>query len=127
MAEINHLPQGGHYASWRRVGDWCLTAGIVPRDGQRNLIGNTVQEQTAAVFERLKAVLAETGATLEHVVKVNVYLASLDDMGTFNAEYARQMGDLRPVRTTIGCQLNGIKVEVDAVAYIGDQPVLGPL
>lgn len=127
MAEINHLPQGGHYASWRRVGGWCLTAGIVPRDSQRNLIGTTVEAQTAAVFERLKAVLAEAGATLEQVVKINVYLASLDDMGAFNAEYARQMGSLKPVRTTIGCELNGVKVEVDAVAYTGDQPISGPV
>lgn len=119
MTELNHLPQGGHYAQWRTVGDWCLTAGIVPRDAQRDVMGRSIEEQTAAVFDNLRAVLAQAGTTLEQVVKVNVYLADLADMGRFNAEYARQMGSLKPVRTTIGCQLNGIKVEMDVMAHTG--------
>lgn len=127
MSSLNHLPQGGHYAAWRQIGDWRLTAGIVPRDGQRNLIGDTIEEQTTAVFDKLKAILAESGARLEHVVRMQVYLADLEEMGRFNAEYARQMGALKPVRTTIGCQLNGIKVELDAVAYTGTEAVLGPV
>lgn len=127
MTATNYLPQGGHYAAWRQIGDWRLTAGIVPRDAQRNLLGSTIEEQTGAVFDRLKAVLAESGATLRDVVKVQVYLADLEEMGRFNAEYARQMGEFRPVRTTIGCQLNGIKVEMDAIAYTGPDAVGGPL
>ncbi len=126
MTATNHLPQGGHYATWRRSGDWTLTAGIVPRDNQRQVIGDTIEEQTAAVFERLKTVLNEAGAQLEQVVKMQVYLADLEDMGRFNAEYARQIGHLKPVRTTIGCQLNGVKVEIDATAYTGQETVFGP-
>lgn len=127
MTTTNHLPQGGHYATWRQIGDWRLTAGIVPRDAARNLLGTTIEEQTAAVFDRLRAILAESGAALQDVVKIQVYLADLEEMGRFNAEYAKQMGDLKPVRTTLGCQLNGVKVEIDAVAYTGSEPVRGPL
>ena len=78
--KVRELPViGGHYAPGRRAGDFVFTAGQVPRDHDRNVIGDTIETQTIATLANVQRVLAEFGATLDHVVKTTVHLANLSD------------------------------------------------
>jgi 2-iminobutanoate/2-iminopropanoate deaminase len=110
---------GGHYAHGVRAGDFVYTAGQVPRDAERNVIGTTVEEQTAATLENVGRVLKSFGATFDNVVKATVHLSDVANAPRFNAVYARYFPNNRPVRTLTGSQLNGVLVEVDVVAYLG--------
>jgi 2-iminobutanoate/2-iminopropanoate deaminase len=114
---------GGHYALGRRAGDFVFTAGQVPRDHNRKVIGDTIEEQTIATLANVQHVLAEFGATLDDVIKVTVHLASLSDAAAFNAVYVQHFKNSKPVRTVTGSQLNGVLVEIDAVAYLGADKV----
>lgn len=105
------------YATSIRAGDFIFISGQVPRDASRKIVGVTIEEQTAAVFENMRTALQQQGVSIAHVVKLQVCLADIDDWSRFNDEYLKQIGGCRPVRTTIGCALNGVKVEIDAVAY----------
>jgi 2-iminobutanoate/2-iminopropanoate deaminase len=56
---------------------------------------------------------------MRDAVKVSAFLASLDDFAAFNETYARVMDfSPRPARTTVGCELKGMLVEIDAVLYL---------
>lgn len=105
------------YAASLRAGDFVFIAGQVPRDAQRQVVGTTIEEQTVVVFNKLRALLAAEGASIEHVVKFQVFLADMADWPHFNEVYQRELGAHRPVRTTVGCDLNGVMVEIDATAY----------
>jgi 2-iminobutanoate/2-iminopropanoate deaminase len=52
-----------------------------------------------------------------------VYLADIGEFPRFNAVYGKVMGSAAPVRTTIGCALNGVRIEIDAVAEPGDASI----
>ena len=57
------------------VGNLVYTSGQValdPKTGQ--LVEGGVKEQTVRVLENLKAVLAEAGSDLHHVIKTTVFL-----------------------------------------------------
>jgi len=110
---------GGHYSPSRRAGDFVFVAGQTPRDAERRIIGTTIEDQTAATIENLRAILAEEGATLEQVVKATVHLADLRDAPRFDATYAAYFPNNPPVRTTVGSVLNGVLVEIDVIAYVG--------
>jgi reactive intermediate/imine deaminase len=110
---------GGHYSMGLRAGDFVFTAGLTPRDKNRNVVGATIEEQTAATLENLKRVLSRFGATLDHVVKATVHLADLANAARFNAAYSRYFPNRKPVRTVVGSQLNGVLVEIDVVAFLG--------
>jgi 2-iminobutanoate/2-iminopropanoate deaminase len=110
---------GGHYSPSVRAGDFVFVAGQVPRDAERRVVGVTIEEQTAATIENLRAVLEEAGATLSQVVKATVHLADLSDAPRFDATYARYFPDHPPVRTTVGSVLNGVLVEIDVIAFVG--------
>jgi 2-iminobutanoate/2-iminopropanoate deaminase len=95
-------------------------AGQVPRDPERNILGNTIEEQTIAVLNNLRLVLEDAGTDFSRLVRLQAYLADISEFQRFNAVYAKVMGSAAPVRTTIGCALNGVRIEIDAVAEPGD-------
>ena len=78
-------------------------------------------EQSRQALANLKAALEAAGARLEDVVKVTVYVRSIEGWSEFNAVYAEMFGDHRPARAVVpvGPLHYGFGVEVDAVAYIG--------
>jgi 2-iminobutanoate/2-iminopropanoate deaminase len=115
--EIPGRTPGGHYSAAVVAGDFIFVAGQVPRDDSRKLIGETIEEQTHATLDNVERVLEAAGASLSSVVKVSVYLADLALFPRFNAVYASRFTKVRPVRTTIGCGLQGVLIEIDAVAY----------
>jgi 2-iminobutanoate/2-iminopropanoate deaminase len=124
MTELTKQPStGGHYSLWRRAGGLIFVAGQVPRDPERNIIGDTIEEQTTAVLDNLRLVLEDAGTDFSRLVRVQVYLADIGEFPRFNAVYAKVMGSAAPVRTTIGCALNGVRIEIDAVAEPGDASI----
>jgi 2-iminobutanoate/2-iminopropanoate deaminase len=124
MIESNKQPsRGGHYSLWRRAGGLIFVAGQVPRDSERNILGETIEEQTIAVLNNLRLVLEDAGTDFSRLVRVQAYLSDMGDFQRFNAVYAEVMGTAPPVRTTIGCALNGVRVEIDAIAEPGDGSV----
>lgn len=121
MTESNQQPsRGGHYSLWRRAGGLIFVAGQVPRDAERNILGETIEEQTIAVLNNLRVVLQDAGTDFSRLVKVQAYLSDISEFQRFNAVYASVMGSASPVRTTIGCALNGVRVEIDAIAEPGE-------
>jgi 2-iminobutanoate/2-iminopropanoate deaminase len=114
-------PPGGAYSQGLIAGDFLFTAGQVPADPEtRELIGGTIEEQTARVLENIKAILEAAGATMADVVKTTVHLSDIGLFPGFNAVYEQYFPDPKPARTTVGSQLSGFLVEIDAVAYLGD-------
>jgi len=112
-------PPAGAYSQGLRVGDFIFVSGQGPRDPLTGEMGATIEEQTARTLENVKAILAAGGATLADVVKVGVHLSDLALFERYNRVYATYFPDPKPARTTVGSQLNGILVEIDAIAYIG--------
>jgi 2-iminobutanoate/2-iminopropanoate deaminase len=92
-----------------------------PWDPQtRQVDGVTIEKPTVRTLENLRAVLEAGGAGLAGVVKTTRRLSDLGWITAFNQVTNRYFPDPKPVRTTVGSQLSGILVEIDAVAYLGE-------
>ncbi|OYD60179.1 UNVERIFIED_ORG: 2-iminobutanoate/2-iminopropanoate deaminase [Burkholderia sp. CF145] len=116
MEMTDALPARGHYHKWMRAGDLVFIAGQVPRDENRKILGETIEEQTAATIDNVRKVLQSAGCDLSDLVQVRIYLTDPTEFGLFNAIYAKLMGENKPPRTMISCQLNGVKIEIDGIA-----------
>jgi 2-iminobutanoate/2-iminopropanoate deaminase len=111
---------GGPYSQGMRVGDFLFTAGMGPwHPRTRQVVGDTIEEQTVQTLENIQAVLSAAGASLADVVKATVHLSDLSLFSRFNQIYTGYFPDPKPVRTTVGSQLSGILVEIDVIAYLG--------
>lgn len=110
---------GGHYSAAVIAGDLVFLAGQTPRDADRKVIGETIEEQTQATLDNLEGALSAAGGSLKDLVKVTVYLTDLGLFSRFNAVYASRLDGAQPARTTVGCGLQGVMVEIDGIAHIG--------
>jgi 2-iminobutanoate/2-iminopropanoate deaminase len=82
----------------------------------------TIEEEARLALANLGAVLEAAGSSPAHVVRCGVFLADLGDFEPMNAAWSEFFADPRPARTTIqaGALPGGIKIEIDAVALVGD-------
>lgn len=110
----------GAYSQGLRVGDFIFVSGQGPLNPVTGaVVGETIEEQTARTIENIKAILEAGGASLADVVKVSAHLTDLSMFERYNKVYASYFPDPKPTRTTVGSQLLGIMVEIDAIAYVG--------
>jgi 2-iminobutanoate/2-iminopropanoate deaminase len=110
------------YSQGLRVGDFLFVSGQGPLDpATGKIVGETIEEQTACVLENIKVILEAGGATMADVVKVSAHLSDLGLFDRYNKVYATYFPDPKPTRTTVGSQLLGILVEIDAIAYVGEK------
>jgi 2-iminobutanoate/2-iminopropanoate deaminase len=111
---------GGAYSQGLRAGDFIFVSGQGPIDpATGKVVGDNIEEQTARTIENIKAILEAGGASLADVVKVSAHLTDLSLFDRYNKVYATYFPDPKPARTTVGSQLKGIMVEIDAIAYVG--------
>ncbi|HLL83174.1 MAG TPA: PhzF family phenazine biosynthesis isomerase [Longimicrobium sp.] len=109
----------GAYSRAVRAGDMLFVSGQVPRDlVTGELQGDTLAEQTRAVLENVRVVLAAAGATMDDVVSVTAYLEDIGDWGEFNTVYREAFRPPYPSRTTLGAALHDVKVEISVVARV---------
>jgi enamine deaminase RidA (YjgF/YER057c/UK114 family) len=82
--------------------------------------------QTGVVFDRLSQRLADAGATMDDVVKINTYIVDFEpdaDMRPFSQGRASVFGEQPPSSTLVGIDRlvsDQIQIEVDAVAVVED-------
>ena len=93
------------------------TLGTVP--GSMDLAGGGIGPQTSQALQNIALILQECGASLEDIVKVNVFLADIQTFAEMNEAYLEVMGSDPPARITVGrAELAlGAAVEIDAIAY----------
>lgn len=80
-----------------------------------------IKAHTDHVLKELEKELKKAGSSMEKVLKVNVYLADLNDYTAMNEVYRGRFGDKPPVRTTVATY-GGVPgdslVEIDCMAYV---------
>jgi len=80
-----------------------------------------VERQTEQCLKNVAAILEAAGSSLQHVLRCGVFLIDMGEFKKMNAVYERMFGTHRPARTTIQAAAlpgDGLRVEIDAVAYI---------
>jgi len=93
------------------------------RDGH---VVSGFRAQAVQVFENLKAALAAVGATFKHVVKINSYLADIDDMPVLREVRAPYLNAAAlPASTSIAVTAfarPAALLEIEAVAVLPLKP-----
>lgn len=114
-------PPTGPYSHGSIVGNIVCTAGqigIAP-DGH---FPESIEEQATIACRNVGAVLEAAGSSIEHVYKVNCFLADMADFTAFNAVYARFFVTCPP-RTCVAVRglPAGALCEIEAQAVIPER------
>jgi 2-aminomuconate deaminase len=127
----------GAFPHAKRVGQLLFLSGIGPRvrgskeipgvtlDSHGNIVDYDIETQCRAVFENVRLVLEDAGATWQDIVDVTVFLTNMKkDFPIYNklyAEYFADAGKPNPTRTTIevGALPTPIAIELKVIAAVG--------
>lgn len=90
------------YTQGTRYGDLVFVSGQIALDMQSNqLRGATIDEQTRATMENIRAVLESHRLTFANVVSVTVFLKDLNDFRGMNAAYETYFRSALPARSVV--------------------------
>jgi 2-iminobutanoate/2-iminopropanoate deaminase len=113
----------GPYSLGVRTGALVFTAGMVPVDAERNIVGaGDIRAQTEQTLRNLSAVLERCGAGLSDVVKVTIWLRDFNDYAGMNEVYGRWFGEPEPARACVRADLvqPELLVEIEATAVVSE-------
>ena len=111
----------GPYAQGNIAGGLLFASGQIPLDPETGeVVGSTIEEQTAQVMKNVAAILEAAGTDFDHVVKTTCFLNDMNDFAAFNAEYAKSFGEVRPARSAVAVEKlpEGALVEVEVIAEV---------
>jgi 2-aminomuconate deaminase len=126
----------GRFPHIKRAGDYLFVSGTSSRRADNSIAGAetdksgathlNIGEQTRAVIENIRDILASMDASLKDVVEISTFLVTMDDFEGYNTVYSEFFDDQGPARTTVAVhQLPHphLLIEMKAVAY---KPYAGP-
>ena len=109
----------GVYSQGIVSGAFVFVAGqgsINPENNQLEL--GDIRCETRRVLKNISAILEESGSSLNNAVRMGVFLADMKDFGGMNEVFREFFPENPPARTTVGCSLPEIKVEIDCIARL---------
>lgn len=120
----------GRFPHIKRGGDFLFVSGTSSRRADDSIAGADadkfgavrldIGEQTRAVIENIRSVLASMDASLKDVVEISTYLVKMDDFDAYNQVYAEYFDEQGPARTTVAVRElphAHLLIEMKAIAY----------
>jgi len=82
----------------------------------------SIEDETRQCMKNIETILLASGSSLQHILKVNVFIADIANWQIFNQVFTEIMGDHRPARIVVPCnQLNyGCGIEIDCIAAVAE-------
>jgi reactive intermediate/imine deaminase len=111
----------GPYSQAVRVGNTIWVSGQIPLDpATKELVGGDIEAQIRRVFENLKIIVLAAGASLDEVVKVNIFLIDLSHFALVNKVMAEYFRAPYPARAAVGVAAlpRGAQVEVECIVAL---------
>lgn len=112
----------GPYSQGMAFKDLIFTSGQLPLDAKTMaFVEGGIKEQTRMSLENLKAVLEQSGGSLNTVIKTTCFLSDMENFVAFNEVYTEVFGtENAPARSCVEAARlpKDALVEVEALAYI---------
>ena len=111
MVSTESAPRSPVYSQAVKAGGLVFVSGQGPfHPATGELVGSTIQEQTAQCLRNVQTILQEAGSSLGQVVSTTFLLASSDDFPGMNEEWARWFPSDPPAR-------QGAKLPIDRKGF----------
>ena len=111
----------GPYSQAVQWGDVVYISGQIPLDPENGQLNNaTFEDETNQVLDNLEAICQEAGGTLDHILKLTIYLTDLSKFDVVNSIMASRFSEPFPARATLEISKlpKEVSIEMDAILSI---------
>lgn len=108
----------GTYSQAVQVGQFVFLSGQIPLvPGTMEVAKGDFKARARQVFDNLKAVAEAAGGSLDHAVKLTLFLTDLDNFAAVNEVMAEYFAEPYPARAAVQVSAlpRGVDVEADAI------------
>ncbi len=116
-------PPAGPYSPAVAANGFLFVSGQIPLDpATGEIIQDSFEREARQTLENLKSVVEAGGATLNDVVKVNIYLADIARFGELNQIYSEYFDESKPARACVQAAKlpKDASIEIEAVAVLNE-------
>ena len=113
----------GPYSQAVKVGNLLFTSGMIPIDPATNtLVEGGIEVQAERALMNVKALLEESGSSLDKVVKTVVFIKDMNDFAKVNEIYAKYFTKDFPARSCVEVARlpTDVLIEMEAIAEVDD-------
>ena len=111
----------GPYSQAVQWGDVVFISGQIPLNPENGQLNNaTFEDETNQVLDNLEAICQEAGGTLDHILKLTIYLTDLSKFDVVNSIMASKFSEPFPARATVEISKlpKEVSIEMDAILSI---------
>ena len=111
----------GPYSQAVQWGDVVFISGQIPLSPENGQLNNaTFEDETNQVLDNLEAICQEAGGTLDHILKLTIYLTDLSKFDVVNSIMASRFSEPFPARATLEISKlpKEVSIEMDAILSI---------
>jgi len=94
-------------------------SGQTAMDANGNILSEDIEEQTRFVFENIRKLLTQAGASFDDVVKSQMFMTDIKDFSKVSPIRNEYFATSRPVNTLLEVSSlvsKGIKIEIEVIA-----------
>jgi 2-iminobutanoate/2-iminopropanoate deaminase len=110
----------GPYSQGIKAGNFLFASGQGPIDPKTGRMTEAdIETQTRQTLTNIKGIVEASSLSMRDVVKVSIFLRTMDDFKRMNEVYKTFFPENPPSRTTVEAKLPapGMRIEIDAIAY----------
>lgn len=115
----DQAPQAiGPYSQGVSIENLVFVSGQLPINVETGIMPEDIASQAKASLNNVKAILAESGLTMDNVVKTTIFLDDINDFVVVNEVYGSFFKEPFPSRSTVEVAKlpKDAKVEIEAIA-----------
>lgn len=128
MFKESLMPEGGAeimgaYSHGLKVdlgnSEMIFVTGQIAQDSNGNVICEDIEGQTEYVFECIQKILKEANASLDDVVKTQIFLTNINDFSKVSPIRNKYFANSKPVSTLVEVSSlvkKGCKIEIEVIA-----------
>ena len=121
IVTTENAPKSGAYSQAVKAGGFIFVAGQGPFDpATGEVVGLTIQEQTAQCLKNIEAILQATGSSLDKTVSATFILGDPNDFAGMNEEWVKWFPKDPPARqgAKLPIQPKGMKISIAVIAEV---------
>lgn len=119
IVTTDNAPKSRAYSQAVKAGGFIFVAGQGPFDpANGEVVGMTIQEQTAQCLKNIDAILQATGSSLDKIVSATFILGDPNDFAGMSEEWLKWFPKDPPARqgAKLPIQPNGMKISIAVIA-----------
>ena len=120
IISTDKAPQAiGPYSQAVEVNGMIYTSGMIPiNPADGTLVTGSVEEQAEQALKNLKALIEESGSSIDKVIKTTVFIKDMNDFVKINEVYSRYFTDNYPSRSCVEVARlpKDVLIEIEAIA-----------